>query len=127
MKVWGLTVERIESVVQRVSAMYEENIVFKREPEKDGRAVSFTLTVGDTRAPGSRRSNTGRRISACCWHGHRDVMMALMLDNPRARIRTAFADYRGFVDFSNRFGATGKTNIGSIVEPMLFRDACNCS
>jgi hypothetical protein len=45
---------------------------------------------------------------------------------PDARVKTAVADYVGKKNFYEKFEATGRTNIGSMVEPMEFRDACNC-
>jgi len=127
MKVWGVTVEEVRSAVAVAALAYDRNIVFKREPEKDGRAVRFTLTVANSRNKGSRMSHTGRRIAACCWHGHRDVMLAIFARNPDARVKTALADYRGMVDFADKYPATGYTNIGSQCDPMDIQDACNCA
>ena len=127
MKVWGVTAEEIREIVPTVSLMYDGNIVFKREPEKDGRAVRFTLTVANSRDPGSRMSNTGRRIAACCWHGHRDIMLAVFAKNPDARVKTALADYKGMADFADKYPATGCTNIGSQANPLDIEDACNCA
>ena len=126
MKVWGVTVEEVRAAVPVASLAYNGNIVFKREPERDGRAVRFTLTVKDSGDKGSRRSASGRRIAACCWHGHRDVMLAIFATNPDARVKSALADYRGMVDFAEKYPATGRTNIGSMFDPMDAEDACNC-
>ena len=127
MKVWGTTIEAVTTDVQRVSKeRYGGNLRFKREPEKDGRSVSFTLTVKDSRAKGARRSNTGRRIAAACWHCNRDVMLTIFTGNPDARVKTAIADYKGFGDFVDKYPATGRTNVGSQADPMDFEDACNC-
>lgn len=126
MKVWGVSKEAIDTIVTSVSKKYDDNLCYKRQPEPDGRAVGFTLTVRDTRKRGSRRSNTGRRVSACCWHGYRDVMMAIFMENPESRVKTGCADYRGIVDFVEQFPSTGRVNRGSMMAPMAYQDACNC-
>jgi hypothetical protein len=127
MKAWGVTIDEVRAAVTVASTKYDGNIVFKREPEKEGKAVRFTLTVWNSRNPGSRMSPSGRRIAACCWHGHRDVMKAVFAINPDARIKTALADYRGLDDFDAKYEDTGRTNIGSQMEPMDIEDACNCA
>jgi len=126
MKVWGIDVEQANRIIRRVSTGYDGNIVFKRTPELDGRAVWFTLTTADTRKRGARRSASGRRVAACCWHGHRDIMLGILGSYPDCRIKTAHADYRGLADFAAKYESTGDTNIGSHYQPMAYRDACNC-
>lgn len=127
MKLWNVTADDLTRIVTTVSnESYDGNVVFKREPEQTGWAVSFTLTVANSRAKGGRRSNSGRRIAACCWHGHRDIMCAIFAEFPDARLKTAQADYDGRLDFEAKFECTGDTNIGSIVQPMSYADARDC-
>ena len=127
MKIWNVPVDAVERIVYKVSAtQYYGNIRFKREPEPKGKAVTFTLTVADSRGLGSRIGQTGRRICACCWHGHRDIMQALFDAYPDARLQSAHADYHGKDDFEDKFDWTGATNIGSQMSPLLYRDACDC-
>lgn len=127
MKLWKVPADELVSIVTNVSDnLYGGNIVFKRFPEKDGRAIAFTLTVRKSAGPAGRRSNEGRKIATCCWHGHRDVMIAIFRDYPDARLKTAVADYRGEKDFEDRFEETGNDNIGSQMVPMCRADACEC-
>jgi hypothetical protein len=128
MKVWNVSADCIGHVVQAVSsANYDGNLIFKRLPERSGRAVLFTLTVRRAADPGGRRSNTGRKICAACWHCHRDVMAAIFAIVPDARIKTGWADYRGREDFNEKFDDTGNTNCGSVMEPLDYRDSCECA
>jgi hypothetical protein len=127
MKAWGVTIDEVRAAVTVASIKYDGNIVFKREPERDGKAVRFTLTVKNSRNPGSRMSPSGRRIAAACWHVNRDVMKGMLAYNNDCRIKTAIADYRGLDDFNDKYPATGYTNIGSQMEPVDFQDACNCA
>ncbi len=126
MKVWGVSIEDVHEALATVNRIYAGNIRFKREPEETGRAVSFTLTVNSSRGAGARRGQGGRRIAAACWHVHRDIYFALYNVNPGARIQTAIADYRGYVDFSDQCPSTGYINIGSQASPLYACDACEC-
>lgn len=125
MHVWGISADSLAWVVWAVSQNhYGDNLEFKRQPEKVGRAVAFTLTVDRSDGPGARRSATGRRISAACWHAHRDVLRAIFGVCPDARVKSAVADYRGVEDFEEKFDDTGCTDIGDHVE---YRQACECA
>ena len=127
MKLWNVPAGELIRIVTEVSTnRFDGNIVFKRVPEKAGQAVSFTLTVANSREKGGRRSHSGRRVCACCWHGHRDIMSAIFAAYPMCRLQTAQADYHGRTDFEESFEATGDTNIGSQVAPMCYADACDC-
>jgi hypothetical protein len=127
MKVWNVPAEELTRIVTTVSAeRFDGNIRFKRTPDPVGRAVAFTLTVANSRGKGSRVGRGGRRICACCWHGHRDIMSAIFAEYPDARLQSAVADYRGRQDFEDSFEATGYANIGSQFEPLCHADACDC-
>lgn len=126
MKAWGVTIEEVQAAVRVASIAYEGNIVFKREAEKYGKAVRFTLTVKNSKKRGGRISPNGRRVCAACWHLHRDVMKAVFAVNPDARIKTAMADYKGLDDFNATYPATGRVNIGSQMYPLYAKDACCC-
>jgi hypothetical protein len=127
MIVWGIPAEEIAKIVENVSVAFDDNIKFKREPERCGRAVKFTLTVRASRKKGSRMSPSGRRIAAACWHVNREVMWGILAHNNDCRIKTAIADYHGLEDFADKYPDTGHTNVGSRMEPMDFQDACNCA
>ncbi len=127
MKIKGISIETLTSVVAIISHQeYRGNITFKRLPEKTGNFVFFTLTVLDSSKPGAKRSATGRRISAACWHAHRDIMLALFEHNPDALLVTAMARYEGLEGFERNYPATGDVNIGSMFEPRCYADACEC-
>jgi hypothetical protein len=54
-------------------------------------------------------------------------MRHLLALRPDARIKTAFADYRGLSDFLDTAPATGYANVGSMMYPVQMREACFCS
>jgi hypothetical protein len=122
MDAWGFTKEDLERVGADVGVRVQAG------PTQHGRGgvprVSFTLKLADERY--RRRGFTGRRIAAVCWHGHRDFMRACFALNPDGRIKSAMADYAGADEFERLFEGTGARNIGSMVQPMLYREACDC-
>lgn len=84
------------------------------------------LNAADSRKIGARRSFSGRHGRWSCWHAFRDVFAAWLMVDPNATIRTGVATYRGRDDFLAKFPETGNRNIGSLIEPLLITDACDC-
>ena len=93
-------------------------------PLETGARSSYAKTGRS--APGARRSWSGRRIKASCWHAYRDVLAALFDVNPAARVKTAMADYNGRDAFYDRYPATAHRNIGSMMQPAHMPDMCDC-
>lgn len=126
MKAWNVTEQDIHAAIGNANkAGYNGNIKLKSMGHK-GKAISFTLTVDSSKAPGAKRSHSGRRIAAACWHAHRDVLDALFARCSEARVQSGSADYRGAMDFRDRAEHTGYDNIGSTYQPMAHREACDC-
>lgn len=127
MKIKGITANQLYAAMRDTgSGLYDDNLKFRREPEQKGSFIHFTLGVDDTHNPGAARSSTGRRISAACWHAHRDVMRAIFKTAPDAILYTMLATYRGSDGFEHEFTATGSLNIGSRFAPMQRQHACAC-
>ena len=93
-------------------------------PRKVGHRFRFTLRLQGERY--QRRGYTGRRIAAVCWHGHYAFMAALFERVPSARIVSMAARYDGKDEFAAFADRTGDRNIGSQVQPLAYRDACDC-
>ena len=128
MRIKGITAATLHAIVREISTdLYAGNLIFKREPEASGRFLLFTLTVQKSADKGGRRSNTGRKIAAACWHAHRDVMRRIFEICPDALLITSLARYEGRADFLDTYPATGSINIGSIAAPFKIRDACECN
>lgn len=75
---------------------------------------------------GARRSASGRRICAACWHAHRDVLAALFDAVPAAKVSTAMAVYLGQLGFERQFPKTYWTNVGSESMPATYGQLCDC-
>jgi len=119
MKVKNVTSQEIEAALKTVNKKYENNIVFKRFEQK-GKQFVFTLTVKNSKKAGGRIGNSGKRVAAACWHVHGDFFDALLEINENAVITTC----SGKIDKNN--GNWQDRNIGSIYEPLMYSEACNC-
>jgi len=124
MKVKGITERQLRSIVRKVG------VQFNNGPTKIGNYLFFTLRLPQfARAPKAkyRRTGTrGRRICAVCYHGHFAVMQRILDVNPDAVIRSAVATYLGKDDFEAKAPSVGERNVGSMMEPRMFIDSCNC-
>lgn len=145
MKVWGLTFEQIHRALMVVNHKYGNNLQFDRTPERVGLAFNFRLTARSARATIRREhgekvryypigcrvredqfSGNTRGVATACWHAFRDFAYACYGENPDARIKTAFADYRGLSGFEQTYPDTAMENIGSQFYPQYFGSTCAC-
>ena len=126
MKLYGVRLDQLEKVVETVSKkLYDGNISFNRLEQKANH-VAFTLRVDSSKGPGHRIGFHGRRLVAACWHVHYDVMEAIFKKYPDARLVTCQAVYDGINGFHANAEGTGNKNIGSMMSPMCYADACEC-
>ena len=95
-----------------------------RNVRREGRGVAFVIRPLSEKY--KRRSHTGRRVHAVCWHGHRDFYRAIFEAAPDAVIITARARYNGADHFEQTYEQTDG-NIGSQAQPMYYSDACDCT
>jgi len=91
-----------------------------RVPWVRGRIVPLT-----SRSEGARRSYSGRRLKAACWHAYRDVLAALFEQRPRATVRTALATYHGREGFERHYPATAYVNVGSAMRLVHMPALCD--
>jgi hypothetical protein len=128
----GVTLDQFHTIVNMISSTrYLGNITLHRDA-KDLHGVRkprirARLAVSDSRAPGARRSWTGRRMPVACWHAYRDVLAELFRLFPNAVVRTGMAKYNGQAGFLAAYPATADINIGSQMQPVRMPDCCDCS
>jgi len=72
------------------------------------------------------KDGSRKKVNAVCWHGYRDFIIELYKISPDFRIVSAQATYNNKEDFYSKYPATGKNNIGSMIDPLNYEDACNC-
>lgn len=139
MDIWNVPPTELSRIVETVSAeQWGGNVVLKAPPAMVAPRtlrLSWGITVRDSSGPGSRTSasvfstradGAPRRVSAACWHAHRDVMAAIFARYPDARIRSHAADYRGAEAFAAEHEATAWANVGSLIYPRAFAECCDC-
>lgn len=88
-------------------------------------AIAFTLGLGKSRHY-QRKGYSGRRIWAVCYHGHRDFMQALFNADNFAILSSAMIRYEGREDFNANYRSIGDRNIGSVMSPLYYSEACYC-
>lgn len=88
---------------------------------KNGLTIRLRLGVHSSRRAGARRGLTGRRIAAACWHAHGVFFDELLKLEPQAVILTA-----GNQQITAQGGNWVDRNIGSIMKPFAYSEACDC-
>lgn len=135
MIVTGITPEQFRAAVEKTSAtLYAGNLTVdmgtQHSPTRFRARViarqSGARTHGKDCAPGARRSWSGRRLTAACWHAYRDVMIEVFNVNPDTRIYTSMAKYRGRDEFERAYPLTANQNIGSMMQPAYMPELCEC-
>ena len=91
---------------------------------KGNTSYQFTIRPIDDRW--QRVSPRGRKVHAVCWHGHLDFMRCLYSINPVAKFRTGMARYDSLADLESNKGNAYHRNIGSMMYPTYYGDACEC-
>jgi hypothetical protein len=126
MKLYGVTESQAQAVMAKVSRkLYKGNLEFAYlEPHANH--VQFTLRVRDSHGKGARTGMTGRHMISACWHAHRDLMREIFAQYPQARLVSAQAVYNDAADFQQKYQATGYRNIGSMMQPLTYEQACEC-
>ena len=115
------TPEQLREALAVINKRFADNISFKRAPEQTGKRWTFTLRAIDSRKAGGRIGHTGRRIgNAACWHAHGYFFEALFKIAPDAVV------YAGSLTISADAGNWQDRNIGSMVQPMMYSEACAC-
>jgi hypothetical protein len=120
------------NIVDAVSRQrYSGNITVHREArDLHGRRyprIHARLSVKSSRDLGARRSPTGRRVAAPCWHAYRDILTEVFRQYPSAVVRTAMARYDGQAGFLANYPATGDRNIGYMSNYCAAAEACDCA
>lgn len=104
--------------------------------DRANREMGYRLTVGgngllktSSYDKGARRSRSGRRQASACWHAYRDVLAALFLAVPDAKVSSDYYGkvvYDGARGFLDTYPDTGERNIGSLADPLDWREGCDC-
>src|SRR6478735_3573461 len=135
MQITGITPQDFTDAVAKVSALYGDNLTAQITSVQSRTRFRARVIVKESgastrkdggSAPGARKSGSGRRLAASCWHAYRDVMYAIFDVNSNARIYTFMAKYKGREGFEAIYPATARQNIGSFEQPAYMPDLCEC-
>ena len=126
MIVKGLTPAQIQGLIRsRSHDEWGSNIVFNRAPEQYRGSVRFTLRCESSRGPGHRRGFQGRHMAAACFHAYTDMIKEIV----KAGGRVKGVGFDGWITEDNigeAYDAAGRRNIGSMIEPLSYQEACDC-
>lgn len=117
------SVETLEKALAKINRKYAGNISFAHILPV-GKRVDFTLTVKSSKAPGSRRGFSGKRVAAACWHAHGDLFDAIFAIDPTAKVISRGGP--GAV-ITKDGGNWQDCNIGSQMQPLMYSQACDCA
>lgn len=120
MQIYGLSLEQVRRAADLCDLRFDGESRGSRRP--------FVQGVVKPRIKGvyQRVGYNGQLIGAACFHGHTAFFRELFRANPSAVIDTALDVFTGSRDFEFRNPVSGERNIGSLKEPLRYRDACRC-
>lgn len=121
----NVTGTQMEQAMNKTNMTYNNNVQFNRY-NVGANKINFTLRVKSSSGKGARRSFNGRKLVACCFHGHYEFMRCIFDIAPNAVISSCKATYKGKEDFKNKFQSVGYDNCGSMMNPLSYGDACDC-
>lgn len=104
-----------------VNQKFDENIKFKTLEQKTKNRMSFTLRVKNSSGPGAKIGYSGRKTIAACYHVHGYFFEYLFLKYSEVFI------YSLGKKMSNNSDNWQDKNIGSIMYPQMFSEACECN
>lgn len=84
---------------------------------------SVKIDMSDSRAPGSRRSASGRHGKYASWWTFYDIMAGVFDLNESARISAGTTIYKGYSSFVAQTVYGPQDNIGSMMSPFYHDDA----
>ena len=122
MQARNITVDQMNKALEELNKDFEGNATFNRFEQK-GRHIEFTLRVVSSKGKGAKISYQGRRSVAGCWHVHGFFFEKGLAIAPEA----VFISRGGpEVRVDKNGGNWTDCNIGSMMYPQMFSEACEC-
>lgn len=112
--------ETLEKALKRVNEKYGDNIIWNRQPDKTGNRYNFTLKCKDSKQPGHRIGHSSQRMVSACWHVHGNFFDIVWDIEPEAII------WAGVLKMESQADNWQDRNIGSVIHPLYFSEACDC-
>jgi hypothetical protein len=115
------TEDQIVEAIENINKEFGDNIKCTIEPDGvRGRNVRVRLAVMKSDGKGAKIGFSGRRTVHACWHVHGRFFEELIRINADAVIMAQ--DKR----IDKNGGNWQDWNIGSIINPLYYSEACNC-
>ena len=125
MHVKNLNAVELDRALALTNKRYDDNLEFNYV-RCNGHSVDFTLRVKDSHGKGARIGfYSHRHLINACWHAHGHLFENILKIQPRAIIQTMMSTiYKD--EYDNIVGNWQDKNIGSIVSPLMYSEACEC-
>jgi len=122
----NVTKEELERALNMTNEKFDNNIIFNNfeAMNQKGNAYRVTLRVRDSHKKGSRLSTQNRHLINACWHVHGHFFDYLIQINPKAVIQTCKSKI--YKVGNETIGNWEDYNIGSMIEPLYYSEACGC-
>ena len=122
MLVRNTTMGELRKALNLLNKKYKRNIIFieMENANKKKTAFRFRLWCKDSHKPGGRLTQSGRHIPAVCWHAHGDFWDILFAINPQTKVWVHKWVTKDKGNWEDR-------NIGSMINPLMYSDACECN
>ena len=126
------TKEQIENALQETNKIFKDNIIFNRF-DSTGKNFAVTLKTKDSHKEGSRLGfpeynwstkqiiKPGKHMPIACWHAYGTFFDNLFKQNMNIEI---VSNGEKITAYNN--GNWNDRNIGSMVFPLMYSDACEC-
>lgn len=119
------------AALEKTNESFDGNIVFKsvRPANRSGTIWNVTLAVRGSYGKGARRSQSGRRMTDACWHAYGTFMDSLP-DGAVFYSPVVVYDAWGREKTKRVQRQPGDPwedwNIGSVMSPLYYSEACDC-
>jgi len=109
MRIDGLTLSQMERIAQQTGVELYNVRVHPLRPTH----IECGLRPPHGAQTYRKRSFSGRQCWAVCYHGHYEFLRRVFAANGKA-------------EFEEKAPTVGEANVGSMGQPVQFRDACDC-
>lgn len=109
--------QELDQALETINKKYDGNVIWNNP--------YHTLRVQDSHGKGARKGYNGKHFVSACWHVHGDFFEALLKIQPKAIIKTVMSTVQ-INEYGQISGNWLDKNIGSIMNPLSYSEACEC-